>query len=75
MTSINNVILDRNKKKLLPWMVLWYILCLGQAMFGLWIIFGYYIYLEGVFAALVCFAWMSYNIYCWFVVLSVVNGC
>merc|ERR1711988_799546 len=44
------------------------ILCLGQAMFGLWLIFGYYIYLEGVFAALVDFAWMSYNIYCWFVV-------
>ena len=35
---------------------------------GLWLIFGYYIYLEGVFAALVDFAWMSYNIYCWFVV-------
>merc|ERR1712079_61080 len=36
--------------------------------FGLRLIFGYYIYLDGVFAAQVDFAWMSYNIYCWFVV-------
>merc|ERR1711934_718174 len=53
---------------MLSWMSLWAILCLGQAMFGLWLVFGYYIYLEGVFAALVDFAWMSYNIYCWYVV-------
>merc|ERR1712045_787166 len=38
------------------------------AVLLIWLIFGYYIYLEGVFAALVDFAWMSYNIYCWFVV-------
>ena len=54
-------------------------------MFGMWLIFGYYIYLEvgnkilstclnmfascsfsqGVFAALVDFAWLAYNTYCW----------
>lgn len=65
-----------------------------QLMFGMWLIFGYYIYLEvpqrtivfiwfcfewysnltlddqkccqkGVFAALVDFAWLAYNTYCW----------
>ena len=64
-----------------------------QLMFGMWLIFGYYIYLEvpkksgfafelysnltfdvqkccqkGVFAALVDFAWLAYNTYCWQVV-------
>ena len=55
-------------------------------MFGMWLVFGYYIYLEvgiykpkikkmkifeekkisqGVFAALVDFAWLAYNTYCW----------
>merc|ERR1711963_648687 len=37
-------------------------------MFGMLLIFGYYIYLEGVFAALVDFAWLAYNTYCWQVV-------
>ena len=30
----------------------------GHAMYGMWLIFGYYIYLEGVFAAVVDFAWL-----------------
>ena len=37
-------------------------------MFGLWLLFGYYIYLEMVFAALCDFIWMSLNIYCILVV-------
>ena len=53
---------------MLPWMILMVVILTGQAMYGMWLIFGYYIYLEGVFAALVDFAWLSYNIYCWWVV-------
>ena len=37
-------------------------------MFGLWLLFGYYIYLEMVFVALCDFIWMSLNIYCILVV-------
>ena len=41
-----------------------------QACFGLWLIFGYYIYLEVVFAALVDWAWMLLHVYCMLVVRS-----
>jgi hypothetical protein len=37
-------------------------------MFGLWLLFGYYIYLEVIFAALTDFTWMALNIYCVLVV-------
>ena len=53
---------------MLPWLVHVTVLLTGQLMFGLWLIFGYYIYLEGVFASLVNLAWWAYNVYCWWVV-------
>jgi len=55
---------------MIPWMVGMGLIILFQATFGTWLIFGYYIYLECLFAALVDWSWMAYNIYCYYVVRS-----
>jgi hypothetical protein len=55
---------------MLPWVYFMYIVILFQAMFGLWLIFGYYIYLEMIFAALCDGLWMCLHIYCVSVVKS-----
>ncbi|XP_043280288.1 uncharacterized protein pasi1 [Venturia canescens] len=55
---------------LLPWLVLWFLACLFQLIFGLWLLGGYYIYLQLVFATLCIWLWMGYNIYCWLCVFS-----
>ncbi|XP_058793905.1 uncharacterized protein LOC131665796 [Phymastichus coffea] len=61
--------LNRNVRGwLLPWLVTWFIVCLFQLIFGLWLVYGYYIYLEATFAAFFDWIWMGYNIYCWLVV-------
>lgn len=55
---------------MIPWLVGMALIILFQVIFGLWLIFGYYIYLEVVFAALVNWSWMCYNIYCYYCVRS-----
>lgn len=55
---------------LLPWLIGFGIIILFQFLFGIWLCYGYYIYLEAAFYALIDWCWMAYNIYCWLVVYS-----
>ncbi|XP_059479099.1 uncharacterized protein LOC132198851 [Neocloeon triangulifer] len=59
-----------NRGFILPWLWGMAFLIFLQILFGIWLLYGYYIYLQSVMACLVLWIWMGYNIYCWLCVYS-----
>ncbi|XP_076261846.1 septate junction component pasiflora 1 [Rhynchophorus ferrugineus] len=55
---------------MLPWMILFGTAIAFQLIYGLWLLGGYYIYIDTVLYTLILWCWMAYNIYCWLVVYS-----
>ncbi|XP_014212867.1 uncharacterized protein LOC106642564 [Copidosoma floridanum] len=55
---------------LLPWLGLWAFIFSFQLLYGLWLLWAYYIYLQVVFIVICNYLYMFYNIYCWLVVYS-----
>lgn len=55
---------------LLPWLLFFGGGIAYQMLFGIWLLYGYYIYLEATYACFINWCWMGYNIYCWMVVFS-----
>ncbi|KAJ8923498.1 hypothetical protein NQ315_010076 [Exocentrus adspersus] len=55
---------------MVPWMVGFGLAIAFQLVFGLWLLGGYYIYLDAVFYAFIIWCWMAYHIYLWLVVYS-----
>ncbi|CAO1394090.1 unnamed protein product [Diamesa hyperborea] len=55
---------------LLPWLIIMGNIIAFQFLFGIWQLYGYYIYPIQTLYCMVNYLWMGYNIYCWMVVYS-----
>ncbi|KAF7994082.1 hypothetical protein HCN44_011351 [Aphidius gifuensis] len=56
---------------LLPWLILWMIFMVCQLLFGVRLLYRYYVFVDVVLITMIDYLWMAYNFYCWLCVYSV----
>ncbi|XP_065202415.1 uncharacterized protein pasi1 [Planococcus citri] len=55
---------------LLPWLFGMMFIILFQLLWSIWLLYGYYIYIQIVVPAIIYWLWAAYNFYCWLCVYT-----
>ncbi|XKL67331.1 hypothetical protein PGB90_002822 [Kerria lacca] len=55
---------------LIPWLIGMMLLILFLILWSIWLLYGYYIYIQIVIPAIIYWLWAAYNFYCWLVVYT-----